>query len=198
MSFVTREFKPFLERGLSPLIEFLASKKVNPNLITLAGFFLILLGSVALFYGLKVTALFLLGAGAVLDALDGAVARRMGVDSEFGAFLDSTVDRFSDALPFLFLAVRYGSEGEPWGVALSVLSLIASFGVSYSRARAEALGIYGLGGVFERTERWIVLLVGVALDLIPLALAVIFLGATLTTLQRIGEVRKTILRRGDY
>ncbi len=195
MSFVSRELKPYFERGLTPVVEFLASKGVHPNLITLTGFLLIALGSLALLYGMKALALFLLGVGALLDAMDGAVARRLGLESELGAFLDSTVDRFSDALPFLSLAVVYGRDGNPEGVALAVLSLIGSYGVSYTRARAEALGVYGIGGFFERTERWVVLLLGIALDLIPLALVVIAVGGILTTLQRVYEVKKALERR---
>lgn len=195
MSFVSREIKPYFEKSLSPLIEFLAHRRVSPNLITLLGFVLVAVGSLLLLYGMNIVAFALLGIGALLDAVDGAVARRLGADSEFGAFLDSTLDRFSDALPFLAFAVIYGSEGEPWGVALSTLALIASFGVSYSRARAESLGVYGIGGIFERTERWIVLLAGIALELVPLALTVISVGGLITVAQRVHEVRKALERR---
>jgi len=160
MSFVTREVKPYFERSISPVVEFLSAHRIHPNLITFAGFLLVLLGSIALYYKLLVVAFLLLGAGALLDAIDGAVARRMDLNSDLGAFLDSTVDRFSDALPFLALGVMYAGEGEPAGVCLSFLALIGSYGVSYTRARAEALGVFGIGGVFERAERWIVLLLG--------------------------------------
>ena len=195
MSFVSREIKPYFEKSLSPLIEFLAHRRVSPNLLTLLGFSLVALGSVLLLYRADAVALVLLTVGALLDALDGAVARRLGMDSEFGAFLDSTIDRFSDALPFLSIAVVYGAEGEPWGVALSALALVASFGVSYSRARAESLGVYGIGGLFERTERWIVLLAGIALGLVPLALTVISIGGIVTVAQRVYEVRRVLERR---
>ncbi len=195
MSFISREVKPLFEKSISPVVVFLSERGVHPNLITLGGFLLILCGSVALYYKLLIPAFLLLGAGAVLDAVDGAVARRSGLSSEFGAFLDSTVDRFSDSLPFLSLGFMYAGEGEPYGTLLSFLALIGSFGVSYTRARAEALGVYGIGGVFERAERWVTLLVGVLFDLIPLALLVIALGGFGTTLQRIYEVRKHITRR---
>ncbi len=195
MSFVTREFKPYFERSLTPVVDFLASRGVHPNAVTLTGFGLIGLGSLTLYYELYPVALVLLSVGAVLDALDGAVARRLELESEFGAFLDSTVDRFSDALPFLALALLYANHGEPYGVALAFLSMVASFGVSYTRARAESLGIYGIGGVFERTERWIILLLGILLDLIPFALLIVFVGGLLTTFQRIYEVKKSLERR---
>lgn len=195
MSFVSREVKPYFERSITPLADFLAQKKVHPNYITLSGFGVIGVGSYTLYQELYLISFLLLGFGALLDAVDGAVARKMGVVSEFGAFLDSTVDRFSDALPFIALGLLYTSQGEIWGVALSFLALIGSYGVSYTRARAEGLGVYGIGGFFERTERWITLLLGIALELIPLALLVITIGGLLTTGQRVYEVKKTLERR---
>lgn len=195
MSFISREFKPIFERSISPLVAFLSERGVHPNLITLSGLFLILAGSVTLYYKLLIVSFLLLGTGALLDAVDGAVARRMGMHSEFGAFLDSTVDRVSDSLPFVSLGFMYASEGEPYGTFLSFLALVGSFSVSYTRARAEALGVYGIGGVFERTERWLTLLIGIVLDLIPLALLIVAVGSVGTTLQRIYEVRKHLSRR---
>ncbi|RLJ70422.1 CDP-diacylglycerol--glycerol-3-phosphate 3-phosphatidyltransferase [Hydrogenivirga caldilitoris] len=195
MSFVSREFKPYFERSISPVVDFLSTRGVHPNLITLAGFGLITLGSVALYYKMSLAALLLMGMGALLDAVDGAVARRRGLESEFGAFLDSTVDRLSDAMPFLSLGLLYAEVSQPLGVALSFTALIGSYGVSYTRARAEALGIYGIGGIFERTERWLVLLLGIASELIPLALFIITLGGFATSLQRVYEVKKSLDRR---
>ena len=195
MSFLSREIKPYVERTLYPVVDMLSSKGIHPNLITLSGFLLVAVGSLALYYDLKVVALILLCGGAFLDAIDGAVARRSGVESEFGAFLDSTIDRFSDALPFIALSFLYASRGEVEGVFLSFTSLVASFGVSYTKARAESLGVYGIGGVFERTERWLVLVIGIALDMIPLALIVISVGGLATTLQRVYEVKKALDRR---
>ncbi len=195
MSFVTREVKPCFERSITPFIDFLSEKGIHPNVITLSGFLIITLGSVVLYYQMDLLAFLLLGIGALFDAVDGAVARRRGLVSEFGAFLDSTVDRFSDALPFLALGMSYGEREDPLGVCLSMLALIGSYGVSYTRARAEALGIYGIGGVFERTERWITLLLGIVLNAIPLALLIVFIGGLATTVQRMYEVKRRIDRR---
>jgi len=166
MSFVSREVKPYFERSITPVINFLSARGIHPNLITFGGFVLIVLGSVALYHKLFLLAFLLLGTGALLDAVDGAVARRLDLVSEMGAFLDSTVDRFSDAAPFVSLGIMYAAEGEPAGVGLSL-----------------------------RAERWIVLLLGVISGLIPLALLVIAVGSLITTLQRIYEVRKNLDRR---
>ncbi len=195
MSFVSREVKPYFERSLAPLIEYLSSKGIHPNFITITGFLLIVIGSFALYYKLLLIAFLLLTVGALLDAVDGALARKMDLSSEFGAFLDSTVDRLSDAAPFFALGLLYGTEGEPYGVALSFLSMISSYSVSYTRARAEPVGVFGISGAFERAERWIVLLIGIAADLIPLALFIITVGSFATTAQRVYEVKKHLSRR---
>ncbi len=192
MSFVSRGVKPYFEKSVEPIVDFISQRGIHPNLITLSGLILVALGSLALYSELNVLALLFLGAGALLDAVDGAVARRMELQSDFGAFLDSTVDRFSDSLPFIALGALYAQMGEVAGVLLAFLSLVGSYGVSYTRARAESLGVFGIGGLFERTERWIVLLVGIAVDLIPLALLIIAVGSFATTLQRVYEVKKAL------
>ncbi len=192
MSFVSRGVKPYFEKTLEPLVDFISQRGIHPNLITLGGLVLVALGSLALYSELNLLALILLGAGALLDAVDGAVARRTELQSDFGAFLDSTVDRLSDSLPFIALGALYAQKGEVAGVLLAFLSLVGSYGVSYTRARAESLGVFGIGGLFERTERWIVFLIGVAADLIPLALLIIAVGSFATTIQRVYEVKKAL------
>ncbi len=191
---MSREIKPYFERSISPFVDFLSQKGVHPNFVTLLGFTLIVLGSAFLYYGMGLVSFLLLGTGALLDAVDGALARRRGLQSDFGAFLDSTVDRFSDALPFIALSLYYAEAGQSEGVFLSTFALISSFGVSYTRARAESLGVYGLGGVFERTERWVVLLVGIVADMVPLALLIIGVGSLITVFQRIYETKKALDR----
>ncbi len=191
---MSREIKPYFERSISPFVDFLSQKGVHPNFVTLLGFTLIVLGSAFLYYGMGLVSFLLLGTGALLDAVDGALARRRGLQSDFGAFLDSTVDRFSDALPFIALSLYYAEAGQSEGVFLSTFALISSFGVSYTRARAESLGVYGLGGVFERTERWVVLLIGIVADMVPLALLIIGVGSLITVFQRIYETKKALDR----
>ena len=195
MSFITREFKPYFERSINPLINFLSQKEVHPNTITLTGLLLIGVGSITLYLSMEIVALVLLSTGALLDAVDGAVARKKGIESEYGAFLDSTIDRVSDALPFVALGFHYAEKGDQLNTLLSLLAIVSSFLVSYARAKAESLGIYGLGGIFERTERWIVLIIGLASGFIEIALLFIIIGSTATVVQRIAEVRKNLLRR---
>lgn len=195
MSFISRSAKPYFERSITPLIELLYQIRVHPNLITLCGLLLVGVGSLALYAELKWVALILLSAGALLDAVDGTLARRSELHSDFGAFLDSTVDRVSDALPFVALGVLYAERGEPLLVILAFLALISSYLVSYARAKAESVGVFGLGGAFERAERWVILVLGLLLDLLPLALLIISLGSMVTVGQRVYEVKKVLDRR---
>jgi CDP-diacylglycerol--glycerol-3-phosphate 3-phosphatidyltransferase len=132
---------------------------------------------------------------AFADAFDGAVARARGTTSKFGALLDSTTDRLSDALIFLPVAWLYGvapdvaARDEPWVAALALVTLVASFLVSYVKARAEGLGFECNVGIAERAERLILIIAGLILDLIPVMLAVLTFLAVVTFVQRVFHVR---------
>ncbi len=183
---MVRELKPYFEKTTQPLISKLHELKVQPNHITLAGLLFILLGSYFLYEEQDLMALVFLTLGALSDALDGALARKSKGGSTFGAFFDSVVDRFSDAMPFIALALRY--EG---ATALgSLLALVFSFGVSYTRARAEGLGYELRVGIFERPERWTVLLLSILIGYPQVGVWVVFIGSLITTLQRVYTFRK--------
>lgn len=188
MSYISRELKPKFEEVFSPLLEFLSKKRVSPNLLTLSGLILVLLGSyLLLFRGGLLTSLLLL-IGSSLDAIDGALARKEKVQGKFGSFLDSTVDRISDALPFIALTLRYSYQSNQVGVILSLFALLFSFMVSYARAKGESLGLNMRVGLFERTERWIVLLLGIAFGLEQVSLLIILVGSLVTFFQRLLKV----------
>lgn len=187
MSYIVRELKPTFEKITEPLILLLQRIGATPNLITFLGLLLVAFGSVALYLGYTLLSFFLLLLGALSDALDGALARRLGKSSSFGAFLDSLLDRVSDALPFI--AIALSSEDKVLSV-VSLLAMLFSFTVSYARARAEGLGYELKVGLFERPERWVVLLTGIALNLVFPAVFLIALGSLITTLQRAYIFRK--------
>ncbi|NPA33165.1 MAG: CDP-alcohol phosphatidyltransferase family protein [Aquificae bacterium] len=192
MSAIIRGIKPYYERALSPFLERIQRLGVSPSLVTLLGLLLIVLGSVFLYAGYRILAFFLLALGALADSIDGSLARRSGRESRFGAFLDSTVDRLADASPIVALGLRFASSGEVFSVFLAFLALVFSCSVSYARARAEGLGAGALGGLFERTERWVILLGGILLGLEELALGVIAVGSALTVAQRVYSARKAL------
>jgi len=150
--------------------------------MTLLGLVFVIVGSIFLYMRIHFWSFVFLALGGFADALDGSLARKNGTKSEFGAFLDSLVDRFSDASPFI--AISLSSE-EDYLSFLSLLALVFSFGVSYAKARAESLGIAINVGTFERTERWLTLLAGILLNMIEISVLVIFLGSFITVLQRV-------------
>lgn len=187
MSHIARELKPAFERLLEPLLALLHRLGATPNLLTFAGLFFVLAGSLALYAGQNLLSFLLLLLGGLCDMLDGALARRQGTRSDFGAFLDSLLDRVSDSLPLI--AIALSSQSSLLSLA-SMLAVVFSFTVSYARARAEGLGYELQVGLFERPERWTVLLAGVILDLIPLAVGIILVGSFFTTLQRVYIFKK--------
>ncbi len=187
MSYIVRELKPTFEKFFEPLVNLFGRLGISPNLITVTGLFLVGLGSFALYFKENLLAFLLLSLGALCDFLDGSLARRLGKNSPFGSFIDSLFDRISDALPFI--AIALSSEDKVISL-LAMLSLLFSFTVSYTRARAEGLGYELKIGLLERPERWIVLLIGVALNLINLAIFIIALGSLYTTAQRVYTFKK--------
>ena len=191
MSYLTRELKPYFEKGFTPLIDFITRLNIHPNFLTLLGLFLVGLGSYFLFYEDYLLSFVFLLAGGLCDALDGAVARKTQKDSPFGAFLDSLTDRLSDAMPFMAIAL---SSQDKFLTFLSIMAIVLSFGVSYARARAEGLGYQLKVGIFERTERWIVLLIGLLFGEIYIALVVLVIGSTFTIAQRVYIFKKQLRR----
>ena len=184
----------------------LARTRVTPNALTAAGVTLCALASVLVYFEYRNELLFFwLGAvvfvvGSVLDILDGALARAGGKATPFGAFMDSTTDRVSEAFMLGAIALVLVRDGSELGVALTAAALTGSFLVSYTRARAEALGLRGDVGIGSRAERVVVITAGLVLaPWVPLELALTVLTATawVTVFQRVLHVRKQLRQRGD-
>ena len=184
----------------------LARTRVTPNALTAAGVTLCALASVLVYFEYRHEVLFfwlaavVFVAGSLLDILDGALARQSGKASPFGAFVDSTTDRISEALMLGGIALVLVREGSELGIALTVAALTGSFLVSYTRARAEALGLRGDVGIGSRAERVVVITAGLVLaPWVPLELAIGLLTATawITVLQRVLHVRNQLRTRGD-
>ncbi len=166
-----------------PLTGLSSRIKLHPNTITITGFFIILLSSFIIpaypFYGGIILCI-----GALFDMLDGIVARNRNLVSPFGAFLDSTLDRLSDALLFLSVAILFYLSSDMNYSLLSILSLIFSFLVSYTRARIEGLGGEGKIGIAERPERLIILIAGLITGYIKIAIWIILITTIITTFHR--------------
>lgn len=151
------------------VVPLLARTSVTPNAISWFGV-LLTLGAAALIVSgqLFVGGLAVIVAG-LFDTLDGALARSIGRVTRFGAILDSTLDRFSEAVLLLSLLPVYARQQSTLGIIVVGLALIGSYLVSYIRARAEAMGIECGVGVFTRPERVAVLALGLLLSPINLA-----------------------------
>jgi CDP-diacylglycerol--glycerol-3-phosphate 3-phosphatidyltransferase len=182
----------------------LAHTRVTPNMLTAAGVTLCALGAVLVYFEYRNEVLFFwVGAavfvvGSVLDILDGALARAGGKQTPFGAFIDSTTDRASEAFMLGAIALSFTRDSDELGVALTAAAIAGSFLVSYTRARAEALGLRGDVGIGSRAERVVVITAGLVLAPwggLPWAIAVLTATAWVTVLQRILHVRRELRAR---
>jgi len=202
------------ERGRSlflPLARWLAKRGVKPDHLTYAGLGLSILAALLLGRGDFLGAALVIGVSGLCDILDGDVARETGSASTFGAFLDSTLDRIGEGSLYagvanyyytrtqgaaLWLKDEYRAQaawGDPDGHTLAVLALatlVLSFLVSYTRARAEGLGMECKVGIMERPERMLTLGVGALLGprFLPGILGILFLLTLVTVLQRVYHV----------
>ena len=183
MSDIIKQIKPVFEEKIYPIVEILNKINVSPNLLTVSGVIFVAIGSYFLFLEKFILAGIFLTIGNLCDALDGALARRFGKVSKFGAFLDSVIDRVSDFLPLLALALLYKNNN--LFLLLILVAIVGSFMVSYTRARAEGLGYKCSVGILERAERSILLIIFTFLQIPILAVLIIAVGSIITTLQRI-------------
>ncbi len=201
-------FKTWYETGVRRVamraMSGLARTRVSPNALTAAGVTLCGVSAILAFFEYRDEILFFwLGAGvfvlgSVLDILDGALARAGGKTTPFGAFLDSTIDRVSEGFMLGAIALIESRNGNTTSLAFTIAAIAGSFLVSYTRAKAEILGLRGDMGIGSRAER--VALITVGLVLAPwgaLSIAIYALAATawITVVQRILAVRKQLRER---
>jgi CDP-diacylglycerol--glycerol-3-phosphate 3-phosphatidyltransferase len=173
---------------LEPLARLINRTGISPNLLTVIGFVLTVGVAYVLATGrLQIGGVLIVVAGA-FDALDGTLARLAGRRSRFGAFLDSTVDRLSEAVIYLGLLVHYSQPGGRQESFLIYATIVGSLMVSYARARAEGIGIECKRGILTRFERVAVLVVGLILDQMLIALWILAVLSNFTALQRIYHV----------
>lgn len=169
---------------LEPLARFISWTGVSPNLITLIGFVLMVGVAVVLAWGHLFWGGILIMAAALFDALDGTLARMMGRTSRFGAFLDSTLDRFSEAIIFLGLFVYFSGRDKNLELILIYATVVGSLMVSYARARAEGIGVPLKEGLFTRFERVLLLVVGLVSNQLTIVLWLLAIFSNLTAIQR--------------
>jgi len=189
-------------RGLaSRAVGSLAQTRVTPNQLTAAGVSLCLASAVIVYFEYRDDLVFFwLGAavfviGSLLDILDGALARAGGKATPLGAFVDSTTDRMGEAAMLGAIGLVFMRDGDEFALGATFAAVAGSFLVSYTRARAEALGLRGDVGLSSRAERVVIVTAGLVLapwGLLPWAIYVLTASAWVTVLQRILFVRKQL------
>ncbi len=213
--------KDLAHAALRPIVRGLVAVGVGPDAVTVIGLTISLAAGLLFFEGAFRTGSALLLAAGLCDVLDGEVARERGIHSAFGAFLDSTLDRIADGAVLLGIAGFYianlvelahspsrvllelsrGLEPRTWAVVAltAMVAAMGSFLVSYTRARAEGLGLDCRVGWFERPERMVLLMIAGAFGVGPVMPGALLLLAVLsfvTAAQRIRHVY-TITRPGS-
>ena len=181
----------------------LARTRITPDALTALGLSVCALAAVAVYFEYRNEMLWfwsgaiLFWAGSLLDVLDGALARQSGRGTPFGAFLDSTTDRVGEAVMLGAIALVFARDGNEVALAATFAAMTGSFLVSYTRAKAEALGLKGDVGIGSRAERVTVIVTGLFLapwGLLPWAVYLLTATAWLTVIQRIVHVRRQLTR----
>jgi CDP-diacylglycerol--glycerol-3-phosphate 3-phosphatidyltransferase len=193
--------RPAVGRVVGPLAARLLRAGVTPDTVTVVGALGAVAGALGLiarghfFWGGVVVTLFVL-----TDALDGTMARLRGPAGNWGAFLDSTLDRIADASIFSALVIWYAGPGDSSVLlAVSLFCLVAGVVTSYAKARAEGLGMTANVGIAERVERLILVLAGIILAglglhvALPILLWVLAVASAITVGQRLVEVHRQAL-----
>lgn len=198
MGSVTDSGRGVIRAIFTPVARLLLRAHVSPDAITMLGTLGVVVSALYFFpRGEFTVGALVIGVLLFSDALDGTMARLSGRSSQWGAFLDSTLDRISDAAIFAGLVLWYAGDGDDYVLIGVVLAgLVGGLIVSYARARAEGLGADGSAGFAERTERLMLIGFGVLLAGIfdePTIMAVgvwlVAIASWITVVQRIWSVR---------
>ncbi len=158
MLLIPKSVQRGFEAGLTPFVDRLIARRVNPNVLTTIGTLILIGSAIGFGWGWVRLGGFLLLLSGVLDMLDGRVARGGGVTTKFGAFYDSTLDRVGESAVFGGIAVFFLRGGVPErliapAVLVAIVALASALTVSYARARAEGLGLECKVGIAQRAER---------------------------------------------
>lgn len=190
---ISKYGRGWIAAPLGQIAVWLEKTGISPNALTLIGFFLTVVVAVVLGSGQLLWGGLLLIFAALFDTLDGALARHAGKTTVFGAFLDSVMDRFSESVTLIALVWYYSGQADGRiPVTLLAVTIVGSLMVSYTRARAEAVNVECKEGFFQRTERIIVLILGLVTGWMLPVLWILAIFTNFTAVQRIYDVyRKT-------
>lgn len=197
-SLVSARAKEMGRAVLAPVVRLAMRLHLTANTVTVLGFLIVAVAAVLVGTGNLLAGAAVLVAGSLLDAVDGSLARATGGTTAFGSFLDSTLDRAAEALLYGGVAAHYlATASEPtWPVLLALVAMAGSFMVSYTRARAEGIGVSATMGLAPRMERLVLLVAGILLAGLGIdvglmgAIGVIAALSVATTVQRIWHVHR--------
>jgi len=201
---------------VGPVADLFARAGIHPNILSIAGLLLSIAAGLIYCHGSFFFAAWVVVLAGICDTLDGRIARQTNKNSDFGAFFDSTLDRYSDMFLFIGLAYYFAGgrpflmplqaggapEVSPWTVMAIIFAIAGSFMVSYTRARAEGLGMECKAGMMQRPERITLLVLGSLLGSIPavgilllkLVLLALAISTNLTAGYRIMFIKNRMLR----
>ncbi len=172
-------------RGIiDPIVSILARLGISPDALTVLGMLFHILFAWLIANGrmqLAGVAIFLL---VPMDALDGALARKIERKGNFGAFLDSTLDRIAEIILYAGYMIYFMNQDEIWFVIATYVAVTGSLMVSYTRSRAEALGVSCKVGLLTRVERYVVIVVSLIINQPEWGLIILAVGAYFTVIQR--------------
>lgn len=195
-------FRQFWTNLFKPLSHLLMRWGVSPDVVTLVGTAGVVAGALIFFpRGQLLVGVLVVTAFVFADLVDGYMARTLGTSSKWGAFLDSTLDRLGDAAVFGGLTVYwFGPADDPLLGYVTLWALVMGSVTSYARARAESLGMQAKGGIAERSDRLVAVLVMTGLSdifnqpiLLIVTLWVVAAASTITVVQRVVSVRRQAL-----
>lgn len=202
MMILSKYGRQWLAWPVSVVVERLHRLGISPNAVSYTGFALTLISAVLLGAGQFIAGGVLLTVASLLDLVDGSLARATKQSSTFGAFLDSTLDRYSESVTLLALAFFYAGQAQSrLYVMLILLTIVGSLMVSYTRARAEALNVECKEGWLQRPERVFLLIVALLFNSLfadQLMLAVLAFMAVMTNvtaIQRVYQVYRRVQKQ---
>jgi CDP-diacylglycerol--glycerol-3-phosphate 3-phosphatidyltransferase len=205
-SLVSAQMRARVRGAVTPIALGLGRIGLTPNALTVIGFLVSIAAAAVAASGAWFAAGIVVILGGSFDMLDGGLARAQDRVTRFGAFLDSTLDRWGEGVVYIGIVAGASAAGFVAGALLAAAAAVSSFQVSYTRAKAESLGLHGEVGIAPRAERLVLLTLGlVAAGLdggvagdargrlwLALALGLIFLAASITAVQRTWHVRKQL------
>jgi CDP-diacylglycerol--glycerol-3-phosphate 3-phosphatidyltransferase len=193
----TQKFQAWVRRWAERAVGVFRDSPLTPNMLTLFGLFITGVGALLVALGQLLLGGIVLAFAGFFDIFDGALARAAGKVYRYGAFLDSTVDRYSEGVVYLGILIYFLDNHDGFRPIIVLVALAGSFLVSYVRARAQSLGFTCDVGILARPERVVIIVAGLILESLPIAatlqpltiaLVILAVGTNFTAVQRVWVV----------